>query len=139
MMTILYSILPCILALALLISTSGANVVYHYCSGELDSVSLFAQQACECNHEDEEGATAENPHDCCPKDCCAETITTLQTTDTFLLNAPQAASQLVCVAVLSLAPASLHFSATPQKSALRLDFSPPRICDIPVLHRALLI
>lgn len=138
-MTILRSILPSILALALLISTSGANVVYHYCSGELDSVSLFAQQACECNHDDEEGDSAESPHDCCPKDCCAETVTTLQTTDTFLLNTPQTASQLVCVAILSFAPASLYFPATPQTSALRLDFSPPRICDIPMLHRALLI
>jgi hypothetical protein len=134
-MTILRSILPCLMALSLLVSTSGAGVVYHYCSGELDSISLASQNTCDCDDDEDEDSPTP-----CTKDCCTATLHVLKTTDSFVIisqknvHAPLYPSALL--------PVLVHFALynSDARAVLpHVDTSPPYHQNIPIRFRALLI
>jgi hypothetical protein len=137
-MKFLNTILSCLTVIALLVSTSGVNVVYHYCSDELETVSLGTAPACDCEHDDISADDAANTP--CTKDCCTTTVHTLKTTDSFVLTMQKdIASKATILAVL---PVVVFYSQpvyAVQQTSFFLDTSPPHSENIPVRFRALLI
>jgi hypothetical protein len=122
----------------LLIATSGLPFAYHFCSGELISVSLGeAVPACEC-HPDE---ATDDANSCCDKDCCQYevTVSKLDFDGVFLFSF---LAHIGCGAPVE-ALTSFSLISTPKilSSSLALfeHFPPHRSSDIPVLFRSLLI
>lgn len=137
-MKFLQTILSCLTAITLLVSTSGVNVVYHYCSDEFETVSLGTAPTCDCDHDDDSTDDAANTP--CEKDCCTTTVHTLKTTDSFLLASQKdIASKATILAVLPVVVFYPQPAYTVQQTSFFLDTSPPHSENIPVRFRALLI
>ncbi len=137
-MKFLHTILSCLTAITLLVSTSGVNVVYHYCSDEFETVSLGTALTCDCDHDDDSADDAANTP--CTKDCCTTTIHTLKTTDSFVLTMQKDITSKATV--LTVLPVVVFYSQptyTVQQTSFFLDSSPPHSENIPVRFHTLLI
>lgn len=137
-MQFLFKISTILLIAHLLVATSGIPVVYHFCGGTLDTVSIGTSQQCACNHDETDN---EEGNSSCAKDCCHDELTVSKLECTFLLESSVVQSDLVATLLVAMHPFLL---ATPPQQPVHTiahtEHSPPyRSSDIPVLFRSLLI
>lgn len=122
----------------LLVATSGIPVVYHFCGGTLETVSIGTSQQCACNHDETDN---EEGNSSCARDCCHDELTVSKLECTFLLESSIAQSDLVVTPLVSMRPFLLATPPQPPVHTIaHTEHSPPhRSSDIPVLFRSLLI
>lgn len=126
-MHILKTILIIVLLPVFLLANTGIAVAYHYCAGELDSVSLTTEAACQCGDKETKS------------DCCTSEISVLKTdTDLSFSSASIHPPIPVDCAIL---PDLLFFSPVLLRTPTLClsDSSPPGVTDIPVRLCSLLI
>jgi hypothetical protein len=137
---IILSTISAILALNLLVATSGLPVVYHFCGDSISSVSLGVSAAtpstdtgCDCPADDDTD---------CAKDCCRTELHVSELHTDALLPFVEAAPQLASASVSVMPFCAVLFAGNHRLSySLAHDTtSPPfRPFDLPVLYRSLLI
>jgi hypothetical protein len=122
----------------LLIATSGLPFAYHFCSGELTSVSLGETvPACEC-HPDE---TTDDANSCCDKDCCQYEVAVSKLDFdgvfpfSFLAHIVYGAPVEALPSFSLISPPQILFPS----GTLFEHFPPHRSSDIPIFFRSLLI
>lgn len=136
-MRLLSNILTLVLLAHLLVATSGVPLVYHFCGGEMDSVSLGSAKKCDCQHEE----TESDDNTCCEKDCCHDELTVNKLDLNILLSSTHLTSELLATPLLTTLPFVLRMpTQEPVHSFGFVEHSPPlRHLDIPILFRSLLI
>lgn len=126
-MHILKVILITVLLPVFLLANTGVAVAYHYCAGELDSVSLTTEATCQCGDK-------ETKSDCCTSKVSVLKVSTDLSLTSTSLHPPLPVDCAILPDMLFFAPVLLR---TPALCAI--DTSPPGITDIPVRLCSLLI
>jgi hypothetical protein len=126
-MHILKTILIIVLLPVFLLANTGIAVAYHYCAGELDSISLTTEATCPCGEKETKS------------DCCTSKVSVLKTdTDLSFSSASIHPPVPVDCAIL---PDLFFFSPVLERAPILHigDSSPPGVTDIPVRLCSLLI
>lgn len=127
-MRILKTILIAVLLPVFLFANTGIAVAYHYCAGELDSVSLSPGVTCPCGEKEEKS-------DCCTSEVSVLKVTTDISLPSALLSPPVPVDCSILPGIFLPAPVRMAPVVTCAVSP-----SPPGISSgLPVLFCSLLI